>query len=188
MANNSRMEIKKFNGQHFELWKLKIEDLLVDQEQWTTIYPGTMSARMLTKEWEKLERRERSTIRIFLVDSMLLNVLGEYSTKKLWYKLGSLYESKSLVNKLFLRNKLYILRMSNGSSMIDHLNVFNTIIRQLSSMDIKITEEKNSISLLCSFPESWDRLVVAIGSNTNTLELEGVVASLLSEEMRRKNM
>jgi len=67
-------------------------------------------------------------IQIFLVYSVLLNVSGEDSAKKLWDKLGSLYQSKSLKNKLFLRNKLYIMRMSEASSVIDHLNVFNTII------------------------------------------------------------
>jgi hypothetical protein len=95
---------------------------------------------------------------------------------------------KSLVNKLFLKNKLYLLRMSDGSSVTEHLNVFNTIISQLSFVDIKITEEEKCIILLCSFPNSWDNLVVAIGSNTTTLALEDVVSSLLSEEMRRKNM
>ena len=44
-------------------------------------------------------------------------------------------------------------------------------------------------SLLCSFPNSWDNLVVAIVSTTqSTLKYEDVVASLLSEEMRRKIM
>jgi hypothetical protein len=42
--------------------------------------------------------------------------------------------------------------------------------------------------LLCSFPNSWDSLVMAIGSNSTTLTLEYVVASLLLEEMRWKNM
>jgi hypothetical protein len=32
MASNSKMEIKKFNGKSFELWKLKMEDLLVDRD------------------------------------------------------------------------------------------------------------------------------------------------------------
>ena len=32
MVSSSRVEIDKFNGQNFELWKLKIEDLLVDKE------------------------------------------------------------------------------------------------------------------------------------------------------------
>jgi hypothetical protein len=43
--------------------------------------------------------------------------------------------------------------------------------------------------LLCSFPDSWDNLVVAISSTTqSTLKYEDVVASLLSEEMRQKSM
>jgi hypothetical protein len=29
MARNLKMEIEKFNGKSFELWKLKMEDLLV---------------------------------------------------------------------------------------------------------------------------------------------------------------
>ena len=38
-------------------------------------------------------------------------------------------------------------------------------------------------------PDSWDNLVVEIGSTTqSTLKYEDVVASLLSEEMRRKSM
>jgi len=41
MANNGKIEIKKFNGHSFELWKLKMEDLLVDKDQWTTVDPGT---------------------------------------------------------------------------------------------------------------------------------------------------
>jgi hypothetical protein len=78
--------------------------------------------------------------------------------------------------------------MRDGSSMTEHLNAFNTILIQLSCVDIKIIEEEKCITLLCSFPDSWDILVMAIGSNTTTLALEYVVASLLSEEMRRKNM
>jgi hypothetical protein len=55
-------------------------------------------------------------------------------------------------------------------------------------MDIKITKEEKCISLLCFFPNSWDSLVMAIKSNATTLALEYLVASLLLEEMKRKNM
>jgi hypothetical protein len=129
-------------------------------------------------EWEKLERA-RSTIRMCLADLVLLNVSGEDSTNKMWDKLGSLYQSKSLVNKLFLRNKFYLLKMSDGSSVTEHLNALNTIISYLSSVDFKIIEEKKCINLLCSFPDSYDSLVMAIGSNSTTLALEYVVASLI---------
>jgi hypothetical protein len=41
-------------------------------------------------------------IRLYLADSGLLNVSGKSIAKELWDKLGNLYQSKSLVNKLFL--------------------------------------------------------------------------------------
>jgi hypothetical protein len=115
-------------------------------------------------------------------------VSEEATTKDLWDKLGKLYQSKSLVNKLFLRKKLYNLRMRDGDSVAEHLNAFNTVVSQLVSIEIKISDEDKCISLLCSLPDSWDSLVVAIGSNTTSLKFDEVVSSLLSEEMRQKNM
>jgi hypothetical protein len=120
---------------------------------------------------------------------VLLNVSGESTPKELWDKLGNLYQSKSLVNKLFLRKKLYHLRMEDGDSVTEHINAFNTLVSQLGSINIMIGEEDKCISLLCSLLDSWDNLVVAIGSTTqSTLKYEDVVSSLLSEEMRRKRM
>jgi hypothetical protein len=144
MTSSLRIEIEKFNGWNFELWKLKIEDLLVDQEKWVELCLGTIMKGMSREEWEKLERRERSMIQICIAYSVLLNVSGEDLAKKPWDKLGSLYQSKSLVNKLFLSKKLYLLRMSEDSSVTEHLNSFNTIM--LSS----VTEHLNSV-IFCGY-------------------------------------
>jgi hypothetical protein len=118
MGSSSRIEIEKFNGKNFELWKLNMEDLLVDKEQWIVVDPGTQSTGtsstsihatgtqptstqttstptigMSKEDWAKLDERERSTIRLCLIDSVLLNVSGESTTKELWEKLGNLYQS-----------------------------------------------------------------------------------------------
>eukprot|EP00253_Pinus_taeda_P015677 PITA_15677 len=152
MASSGKIEIEKFNGQNFELWKLKMEDLLVDKDHWIAID------------------------------------LGEAMAKALWDKLGTLYQSKSLVNKLFIRKKLYNLRMKYGDSVTKHLNTFNTMVIQLACVDIKILDEDKCISLLCSLPDSWDSLVIVIGSNATALQFDEIVSSLLMKEMRRKNM
>ena len=68
-----------------------MEDLLIAREQWVVMDPNKTLTGMLKKEWEKLNRKERSMILFFLEDSILLNVSKEDTTKKLWDKLGNLY-------------------------------------------------------------------------------------------------
>jgi hypothetical protein len=79
--------------------------------------------------------------------------------------------------------------MEVGDYVTEHLNAFNTLVSQLVSVNITIAEEDKCITLLCSLSNSWDNMVVAIGSATqSTLKYEDVVASLLFEEMRWKRM
>jgi len=106
MKRSSRIEIEKLNGHKFDFWNLRMRYILVYREEWEFVIPLTIMTITSREEWEKLEKRERSTIQLYLADSVLLNVSGENSTKKLWDNLGSLYQSKYLENKLFLRNKL----------------------------------------------------------------------------------
>jgi hypothetical protein len=37
MVRSSKMEIEKFNGKHYELWKIKMEYLLLDRDLWITV-------------------------------------------------------------------------------------------------------------------------------------------------------
>jgi hypothetical protein len=75
--------------------------------------------------------------------------------------------------------------MKEGTKVAEHLNVFNTLICQLSDMEVKIQEEDKAITLLCSLPESWDHFVTSISLSTaDSLKFESVVGALLSEEVR----
>ena len=127
MASGGKIEIEKFNGQSFELWKLKMEDLLVDKDQWIAVDPGTKPTTMSDEDWKKLDRKAKRKICLFVSDSVLLNVSGEATAKNLWENLGTLYQSKSLVNKFFLRKKMYNLRMKYGDLATEHLNAFNIV-------------------------------------------------------------
>ena len=91
MVSSSRVEIEKFNALNFELWKFKMEDPLVDKEQWVVMDPSTKLVAMSKEDWDKLDRKARRKIRLYLSDLAPLNVSREDSTKKLWEKLGNLY-------------------------------------------------------------------------------------------------
>jgi hypothetical protein len=62
MASSSKMEIKKFNGKRFELWKLNMEYLLVDKDQWIIVDLGTTPIGTSADDWKKLDRKAKSTI------------------------------------------------------------------------------------------------------------------------------
>jgi hypothetical protein len=55
MVSSLKMEIDKFNGKSFELWKLKMEYLLVENDQWIIVDLGTAPTRTLKKDWKNLD-------------------------------------------------------------------------------------------------------------------------------------
>jgi hypothetical protein len=62
MASNSKMDIENFNGKSFELWKLKMENLLVDRDQWIAVHPGTTPIGTSAYDWKKMDQKAKSTI------------------------------------------------------------------------------------------------------------------------------
>jgi hypothetical protein len=160
-----------------------MEDFLVDRDHWISVDPGTTPTRTSANDWKNFDRKAKSIIRLCLSDSILLNVSEEVTTKDLWDKLGKLYHYKSLVNKLFLRKQFYNLRMRDRDAVAEPLNAFNIVVSHSESVEIKISDEDKCIILLCSSPDSWDSLVVAIGCNTTSLKFDEVVSSLLLEEV-----
>ena len=114
---------------------------------------------------------------------MLFNIIEEKSALNLWRKLESLYMTTYFTNIIYLKRQLYGMRMKKGTKIADHFNVFNTLICQLSSMDVKIYDEYKSINVLCTLPKSWGQVVSSIRLSTiDTLEFDNVVGELLSKE------
>jgi hypothetical protein len=78
--------------------------------------------------------------------------------------------------------------MKEGTKIVDHLNVFNTLISQLTAMEVKFDDEDKAIMLLCSLPESWDHMVTTVWFNTtDAIDYDTIVGALLCEEMRKKS-
>jgi hypothetical protein len=103
--------------------------------------------------------------------------------------LAKLYEKPSASNKVFLMKRLFNMKMLEGGSVADHLNEFNTVTNQLSSVKVDFDDEVRVLLILCSLPESWNDLVMDVSnsvSGSNTLKFVDVVGVILSEEMQRK--
>ena len=77
--------------------------------------------------------------------------------------------------------------MSEGGDLLEHLNVFNKLISQLHILGVKVEEEDQAIILLSSWSKSYDHLVTTIFYGKDTLKMEEVKITLLSNEARHKS-
>jgi hypothetical protein len=73
--------------------------------------------------------------------------------------------TKSLTKKPRLKERLYTIRMSEGTSMQSHLNEFNSIIVDLESLDMKIDDEDITILFVVSLPPSEREIGLTFSHN-----------------------
>ena len=92
----------------------------------------------------------------------MYQVMDIKSPGEVWQKLESRYMSKSLTNKLYLKQRLYGLKMQEGSNLAQHVNIFNQIITNLVRVDMQIEDEDKIIILLCFLPPSYKHLVTTL--------------------------
>ena len=64
--------------------------------------------------------------------------------------LFGMYEKPSANNKVYLMKKLFNLKMTENASVAQHLNEFNLITDQLSSIEIDFDDEIHALIVLAS--------------------------------------
>ena len=82
---------------------------------------------MIDVEWNILDRKALGTVRLCLAASVAFNISKETTTEGLMQKLAKLYEKPLASNRVFLMKRLFNMKMSEGGSVADHLNYFNTV-------------------------------------------------------------
>ena len=94
---SAKFEVEKFNRKNkFELWKHNMCDLLV-QEGLHKVLAGKIKRPwgMTNEDWEYMEARSLNTIRLFLVDDVLFNIVGKNNNKLM----EILYMTKYVTNQ-----------------------------------------------------------------------------------------
>ena len=109
---------------------------------------------IMDEELDILDREAPVTIQFRLVVSVSFNISKEKTMEDLMNAFVKFYEKPLASNKVFLMKHLFNMKMSEGGSIIDHLNDFNTVTNQLSSIGVHFDDEVRDLLILCSLPES----------------------------------
>ena len=191
MSGKDHLEIRKFDGSNFALWKNQMRDVLIQRRQLRPLSGEAKRPEGMTKDdWEELDLLAMSTIRLHLADNVYFTVLDCDSAEILWTKLCNTYEKETASNKVYLMRKLYDLRMKDNDSVASHLNDFDALWSQLLAQKMILDDELKCVFLLCTLPTSWDTFCTAISASApnGKLVYNDICGALLGEEIRRKSV
>ncbi|GKB20019.1 hypothetical protein Tco_0853942 [Tanacetum coccineum] len=116
----AKFDIEKFDGTgDFGLWRIKICALLIQHgcEAALEVLPADMEAQ--TKA--ELNKKAHSAVILCLGNKVLRVVTGETIPAGVWSKLETLYMTKSLANKFYLKKKFYTFYMPAGRKISEHI-------------------------------------------------------------------
>ena len=65
-----------------------------------------------------------------------------------------MFQNKNAVNRVSVFRKLVRLEYQDGSSMAEHMNVFQGLIHQATSLEVPLADDVLALLLLSSFPNS----------------------------------
>jgi hypothetical protein len=165
-----------------------MEDILYCKDLYEPILKEKIPTGVPEEEWRVLNQKAVGMIRLYINHNIFHHVANNTNAYEMWQKLESMYESKTAMNKVSVIKRLEKLEYQDGSSAIEHLNIFQCHINQLSSMKITFEDEVQALLLVSSMPDSWNTLVVSVSNSApdGKLTLEMVKNSMLNEEARKK--
>ena len=193
----TRWEVEKFSGKNdFGLWRIKMRPMMVhqglsgalDSDGSKEKQEGDLDQKDLVKKQEMMDRAH-SLLILNLTDKVLREVSKEKTAAGVWLKLEGLYMTKSLANRLYMKQKLYSYKILDDKSISEQLDEFNKAIDDLENIDVEMEDEDKTIILLNALPSSFDHLKdVMLNGRETTITLEEVQCALKAKERQKSSL
>ncbi|KAG8498078.1 hypothetical protein CXB51_007410 [Gossypium anomalum] len=178
----TRFEIEKFDGEtSFNLWQVRMMAILV-QSGLKKVVTGKKPENLNKIEWEELDEKALAAIQLCLANTVLQEVLMEKTSSALWKRLETFYATKSLANRLVLKQHLFTFRMNECELLKDHFSQFIILLNDLKNVEVHIDDEDQVMLLLCSLPHSYKSFRETLIYGRDKLSFEDVKGHLLSRD------
>lgn len=121
-----------------------------------------------------------------LADSVIIEVAKELIVTLLWEKLGAVYIEKSLANRLYIKKRMFTLKMAEGLSLDQHIDKFNQVYGTLAIIHEPLNNIRKALLLISSLPESYKNFVDTLMYGRQILTLDEVKYALNTRQLSEK--
>ncbi|KAL8519651.1 hypothetical protein ACS0TY_010548 [Phlomoides rotata] len=160
--------------------------LLVHHGLASALQPDAGAESSISREKKvKIMEKAHSAIILCLGDKPLREVSKEKTAIDVWKKLESLYQTKLVSNKLYVKQKLLDFRMSEDKGLSEQLDTFNMYVDDLEDLDVKLEDDEKALMLLNALPRSLENFkdVVLFGSRMRSA-MDNVLAAVKTKILR----
>ncbi|KAK0599638.1 hypothetical protein LWI29_007194 [Acer saccharum] len=187
-TSTTKHEVEKFDGTNdFAVWKMKMSALLGNLGLDEALEGEDKMPSTYTEEKKKdIMKRAFNTLILSLSDKVLREIAKMKTAAEVWLKLESLYMTKSLSSRLYLKGRFFTFKMQDGKNLQDHIDEFNKLCLDLENIQIEYEDEDKALVLLHSLPKSYENFVDILKHGRETLSLEDVISALNSKDFQRK--
>lgn len=185
--SSSKLAVEIFDGTgHFGMWQGEVLDSLFQQGLDIAIEENKPE-EVENKEWSIINRLACGTIRSCLSREQKYAFKNETSAHKLWKALEGKFLKKSGQNKLLLKKRLFRFDYQPGTTMNDHITMFNQLVADLLNLDVKFEDEDLALMLLSSLPDEFEHLETTLLHGKENVSLDAVCSALYSHELRKQD-
>ncbi|KAL8488520.1 hypothetical protein ACS0TY_024701 [Phlomoides rotata] len=133
----------------------------------------------------EINEKAHSAIILCLGYKPLREVSKEKTAIDVWRKLESLYLTKSVSNKLYVKQELLDFRMSDGKDLNEQLDTFNRYIDDLEDLDLKMEDDDKALMFLNALPKSLDNFKdYVLFGNQDGVNYDSVLTAVKTKILR----
>ena len=173
-----------------------MEALLTKNDAWAyvngelqkpAIIEGDATTAVALENWKRGDGKAKSDIVLSISPAELKLIKGCETSREMWLRLESVYQSKGPARKATLLKQLTLMRMEDGADIREHVNRFFDTVDKLEEMEIQINRDLLSIMLLYSMPSNLENFRCAIESRDELPTPETLRVKILEEFEARRN-
>lgn len=188
MAATFRVE--QLTGDNYDTWKIHMRAILKRNKLWgyvTGEIPRPSATGDTLEEWKMLDGQAESDILLAVSPSELTELDNLNSSKEIWDKLKSLYQSSGTVRKATLLKKLALTRMQEGDDIKKHLAEYFEADKKLKEIGLVVPDELLAILLLYSLPDSFEMFRTAMETRDDLPPTDVLKVKILEDYEGRKS-